>query len=201
MIDVYCIRHGKTEYNAKNIFQGGGVDSPLLNEEVMKITKLGEKISHLHFEKVFISPQKRAIETFKIVKTTLQNRQSLECKTELMREMSFGLRDGQKIEKFIQDEQYLLYLNNPKEYNPSSFNGESYYDLIKRCHKFENQIREDVSNGNVLLVGHGVFLTVFINSLIGKKIDEIRGEGVMNNGSLSKISLSENNASLEFWNQ
>ena len=63
---LYVLRHGETDYNKEGIFQGqNNID---LNEEGIKQAQITAKsLENIYFDKVYVSPLKRAIQTAKIV--------------------------------------------------------------------------------------------------------------------------------------
>ena len=87
---LYILRHGETDYNNQGRFQGQNDIS--LNERGKKQaeeTKI--KLKDIKFDKVFVSPLKRAIETAKIVVPDY----NLEVDNRII-ERSFGKLEGKK---------------------------------------------------------------------------------------------------------
>lgn len=61
---LYVLRHGQTDYNKEGRFQGQ--NNIELNEEGIKQVKETAKIlRNINFDKVYVSPLKRAIDTAK----------------------------------------------------------------------------------------------------------------------------------------
>ena len=60
---IYFVRHGKTDYNKKNLLSGGDIDIPLNSEgkEQAKIT--ANLLKDVKFDMVFCSPLIRAKKT------------------------------------------------------------------------------------------------------------------------------------------
>ena len=63
----YFVRHGKTQWNLEGRFQGANGDSPLLEESVHDLEKLGDYLQDVKFDAVFSSDLKRASDTCKII--------------------------------------------------------------------------------------------------------------------------------------
>ena len=86
---LYVLRHGETDYNKEGIFQGqNNID---LNEEGIKQAQITAKsLENIFFDKVYVSPLKRAIETAKIVTNN-----ELEI-DDRIKERSFGKLEGKK---------------------------------------------------------------------------------------------------------
>lgn len=49
----YFVRHGKTQWNLEGRFQGANGDSPLLEESVHDLEKLGDYLQDVKFDAVF----------------------------------------------------------------------------------------------------------------------------------------------------
>ena len=58
-MEVYIIRHGKTDWNKECRFQGAK-DIPLNEEGRQAARKLGERLKDIHFDDIFSSPLSRA---------------------------------------------------------------------------------------------------------------------------------------------
>ena len=63
----YFVRHGKTQWNLEGRFQGANGDSPLLEESVHDLEKLGDYLQDVKFDAIFSSDLKRASDTCKII--------------------------------------------------------------------------------------------------------------------------------------
>ena len=55
---LYFVRHGKTQWNLEGRFQGANGDSPLLEESVRDLEKLGDYLKDIEFDAVFSSDLK-----------------------------------------------------------------------------------------------------------------------------------------------
>ena len=61
--DFYVFRHGETDYNRTNRWQGQGVDFDLNETGHIQAQLLADKIKGLGIEKIYSSPLKRAYQT------------------------------------------------------------------------------------------------------------------------------------------
>lgn len=151
---LYVLRHGETEYNKEGRFQGQNNIS--LNEEGKKQAEETKKeLQNIKFDKVFVSPLKRAIETAKIVvpnyKIEIDNR---------IIERSFGKLEGEK--------SIIDYEERIKE-----FGIESIEDLEKRVKCFLKEIfKKAKKEENILVVTHGGVAQI-INKLLEEDYNEI----------------------------
>ena len=81
--EVYLIRHGETMFNQLNKVQGWA-DSPLTIKGINDLKKTAEALSQIHFDNMYSSDLKRAIDTVHLMKNAnevseiLKNCQNLE---------------------------------------------------------------------------------------------------------------------------
>ena len=61
-MQIYFIRHGRTQYNLEHRFQGGRADSPLVASGIDGAKAAGDYLSTTQFSAVYSSPQERALE-------------------------------------------------------------------------------------------------------------------------------------------
>ena len=59
-MQIYFVRHGKTEWNLQKRFQGAHGDSPLLKQSLTDIQKLSSFLGNTKFAGIYSSPLKRA---------------------------------------------------------------------------------------------------------------------------------------------
>ena len=89
--NFYVFRHGQTENNANNIWQGAQLNPPLNEVGKAQAQELGKKLAPLGLEIIYSSNLKRAIQT------TLIANEKLELPTVLdaeFREVNFGEAEG-----------------------------------------------------------------------------------------------------------
>jgi len=61
-MEIYVVRHGQTEYNVKNIFQGH-VNVPLNEVGIQQAKETANKFVGKKIDKILVSPLERAIQT------------------------------------------------------------------------------------------------------------------------------------------
>ncbi len=196
MTTFYCIRHGKTEFNQKRILQGGLVDSPLLPEGVENAKKVGLHLQNIPFTFAFSSPQKRAENTAQ----NILNQHSTEIDLQILddlREMEFGNWDGLPESNFYDFPEYKNLIDKPHLYNPSSFGGESFQQVINRGVEVFQTLTDRYPNETILIVSHGLTLQSVLKYLNGTSISEITTGDFLDNTSLSII---KNEGSLSSFN-
>jgi probable phosphoglycerate mutase len=137
---LYVVRHGQTTYNLENRICGVS-DVPLtkLGESQARLTC--EKLKHIHFDSVYVSPLIRAVSTASLI----TNQQFIIDKR--LAEINFGIFEGQDIKtKEFYDVKYHLGLRYP--------NGETFLEVIHRVYSFLDELKQ-TDNENVLIVCHG----------------------------------------------
>lgn len=160
---LYIVRHGETEWNVRNRLQGRK-DSDLTEQGIINTERLLNRLKDIEFDCIYSSPQKRAIDTAKILKSN--SRVELKILKNLG-EIRLGVWEGMYIDdiKKKYKEEYMAYLNTPHLYRP--LGGESFKDIFIRV---EDSLRDIIDNGgkNILIVSHGI--TIRILTAIIKKI-------------------------------
>lgn len=200
MTKLYFVRHGLTANNAKHAFNGSYSDHGLLPEGQQQASELGKFLQETHFEKTYVSPQKRAIETAQfILKENQLSSKELVTDTRL-KEINFGQWDGVSIDSKEGHPQLHNLRHYPEQYDPSEFAGESYPKLIQRGTSFIQQL-DYTANTNYLIVSHGVTLTTLLQVLKGKELAKIREDGLLANTSLSVLETTDGQQFQEkLWN-
>lgn len=94
---VYIVRHGETEFNAKEIMMGYTVDSALTKKGKEQARRTAEELSRIHFDAVFSSDLLRAKRTAEII--TLERKLAIKT-TQALREKCYGRYEGKTYEVF-----------------------------------------------------------------------------------------------------
>lgn len=202
MTTFYLVRHGKTTFNKVGRLQGGVKDSPLLPESIENAKKTGCYLGGVDFDAAFSSPQKRAFETGENIIAQFDTPLELQ-KVDALREFDFGDWDGDLAADHIDDPRWQAFLNDPQNFDGSSFNAESYYDLVDRVEKTLKDIATKYPDANILLTAHALVITFAVKHLLGKELNEIREEGLVANTSVTVLELEPDlngEATLKRWN-
>lgn len=192
MMKLYFIRHGITENNTQQRFNGGNTHSPLTEEGIAELRKTKEYLERqgILFSKIYVSPQQRAIDTMKhIVSQEVQDATPI-IYNEQLREIFFGQWEGQLFEPLLSHPQVQNLRYYPDDYDPSEFGGEDYRSLLARGESFLDELDYN-DDENYLIVGHGVMLTCLLQSLKGAELSDIRKDGIIHNGSVSVVEVSQ----------
>ncbi|MDK7161084.1 histidine phosphatase family protein [Lactobacillus jensenii] len=205
-MQIYFVRHGKTEWNLASKFQGGHGDSPLLPESYEDIKKLGNYLKGTKFRGIYASPLKRAFDTAQGVQQTMGISLPVHVE-ERLREFNLGDLEGMKFAdaekkypKEIDD-----FWNHADLYDPSKIHGETYPEVIARGKDFAQEMAKLYPNKNdkILAVSHGGALCAIMGGLLGYPLAEIRKHGGLSNTSLTILEIDDEGKTFHkvVWNE
>lgn len=202
-MDLYFVRHGKTEWNLEGKYQGSHGDSPLLPESIHDIGLLAKRLKDVPFSHAYTSPIKRAKNTAEILIKDLNENIPLTVVDGLM-EFDLGDMEGKKfvdLEKQIPDVIHA-FRQEPAKYDAKKIHGESFESVIKRSNDAINKIVESTDpNASILLVSHGAALVAMIQALLGTPISDLRKNGGLSNSSLTHVKFENGEYNLVQWNE
>lgn len=200
-MELYFVRHGKTEWNKEMRLQGRFGDSPLLKTSYQQIELLGQVLTPVDFEVCFCSPSRRARETAEGILTCQKAPVPIHFE-ENFRELGYGDLEGQKISTSKARYPKALHAmrHDPSQYHPEAFHGESYVKMLERMSSVVEQAMIDYPTGPILFVGHGASLTGCIQHLLGKPLDRLREDGGLANNSLTILDYSKGQFKMKQWN-
>ncbi len=177
-MDIILIRHGQTENNVEGIFS---TKSTRLTEKGREqIKKVKTYLGTLSFDKVYVSPLYRAIETMEILELDGE-------KEERIKEVDFGLFEGNTYEvikeKFPEEakqwnEDYINYVT-PK--------GESIKLAYERVTSFLEELSK--KDKNVVLVCHDGVIRIALSWVFDNVNYFFKFK--VENGSINIISVDE----------
>lgn len=193
---IYFIRHGETVWNTLKIFQGSS-NSPLTEKGREQAKKLGEKLKNTEFTNFYSSPMGRTIETSQLI---IGDRNIKIEFIEEFKEISVGRMEGVPREKFEKDfpEQYHNFFFNPKDYDPTSFDGETYPHLLERVQIGLNKIIQNHEKDDIVaVVSHGVTLKAIFKIIKNMSFEELGEAPVPKNTSLSIVDYTDGKYTVE----
>jgi broad specificity phosphatase PhoE len=205
-MQIYFVRHGKTQWNQAQIFQGAHGDSPLLPQSLIDIKKLGDYLQGTDFSAIYTSPLKRALTTAQRLQQELGT--DLPIKTdERLREFDLGQLEGLQFSKALTKypEQVNNLWHHPQNYDGKSIGGENYCDVIKRGKNFAQEIVSKYSKREqkILVISHGAALGAILGGLLGYSLNNLRQHGGLNNTSLTILETMNRGKSFHLlvWNE
>lgn len=204
-MQIYFIRHGKTQWNLARRFQGAHGDSPLLAQSYADMKDLAKYLDKFRFEAIYTSPLPRALNTAKGIEEAMKENLPIIIDDRL-HEFDLGKLEGMTFDNA--DKKYGTQVNNfwnsPDKYNGKELGGEDYQEVIRRGKDFAKDIFNKYSkpNDKVLVVSHGAALSAIMGGLLGYQLHDIRKNGGLGNTSLS-ILETDNGKSFKkiAWNK
>lgn len=160
---IYLIRHGQTDANVNNIWQGQSGDGPINAVGRTQAEQLAIYLSDKDIKNIYSSDLVRAKQTAEVISERLD----LDVEVDpLIREMSYGEFEGLDTDE-IEDEYeevYTKWLQQPQ--NTAFPGGESFKDLSDRAN---NLIQKYFyKDENTVLVSHGDMIRAIITIVSGK---------------------------------
>ncbi len=156
---IYIIRHGETDSNKVNKLMGQRVDESLNQEGIRQAEELSENLIGQHFDIIFTSPLKRALETAQIISEKIKV--PILEKKELL-ERDFGTLSGKswdEMSKGVSDDSPDFKKQDFEQYyNYRPYGGESVEDVKERLLIFIDEIKNNYSDKKVLIIAHGGIL-------------------------------------------
>ncbi|MDK2799918.1 MAG: phosphoserine phosphatase [Clostridiales bacterium] len=195
MTKLFLIRHGLTEWNKLNKFQGSS-DISLCKEGVEQAKKLASRLSSYNFEAIYASDLSRAYDTATYI---AQAHNLVVKKIPELREIHFGEWEGLTKDEIIKLKNYDF---NRWKVSPHSekFPGEgSFLNVQRRVMKGIHTILSRHTEGNIVIVSHGGSLKIIILSLLELDLSFYR-KFWLGNTSLSIIELQQHRSILNLLN-
>jgi len=155
-LKIYLIRHGETDFN-KEGREWGQQDSLSLNKRgILQSKKLAEKLRGVHFDKLFSSPLRRAVQTAEEISRPQKIKIFFD---ERLKEYEPGEVDPSS-EKWMN--KYNEMLNSGiSKYEIRPFGGDNIWDLIKRVGSFLDDLENE--SGTIVIVAHSGVNSMLIN--------------------------------------
>lgn len=188
----YFVRHGATQNNQANTFNGGGVDSPLTTAGRQSAQRLGQYLRQVTFDAAYVSPQQRAQTTAQLILAANTHSVPPLTVTPLLREMALGDWDGTPIANHVNEPEYADYFDHPARFSGERLHAESYADAVARGQQALRQIvREQPTTATVLVASHGLLLTSLLETLRGTPLDAIRQDGLLATASVTVMTTQD----------
>ncbi len=146
-MQLFIIRHGKTDWNFQKRIQGQ-TDIPLNEEGIKQAKQAKEILHHENIHIIFSSPLTRAKQTADIINEDAKVPIRYDKR---IIERNFGKFEGITKQDISNEEiEDLWRYNKPKQY----LQAESVQDFYSRIFDFMEEIRKNYTDKNVLLVIH-----------------------------------------------
>lgn len=185
--ELYIIRHGQTEHNAKGIVQGKGVNLSLNEKGRKQANAFFKAYKHVPFEIIYTSTLTRAQESiaqFKELGIAHEIYPELD-------EISWGELEGSHatMESDLEFQQLLSKWRVGDIHAKPSPNAESPFELQQRQEKFLEYLLT-TPHQKILIATHGRFIRAFMCTLTGKPLSEMEKFNHVNL-CLYKVNLND----------
>lgn len=162
MKKIYFVRHGQSEYNFKKIYSGN-IDTKLTDLGKQQAHKTGQLLKHKNITSILTSDLSRAYNTALNIKAIVDPENRIEIQsTPLLQEVFFGDIQGKKYSESCG----LIYAIK-------SGTGESAQALYDRGSQVIELIHSIKTEGDILVVGHGLFSSIVFAVSEGKTKDDL----------------------------
>ena len=169
---LYIVRHGQTDWNLAHRFQGS--QNLQLNSTGQKqAEQLAERLRTIPFDAVYSSPLDRAQQTARAIAAAQGIGSEKILLDQRVREYSFGAWEGVQIDE-VQTQQKALW--DTYRHRPSAFQiegSENFNERYRQMQEFyKDLIRYDGKKRNVLLVCHGIALSILLCAIFDLSVDK-----------------------------
>lgn len=172
---IYFVRHGQTDFNAKNIFQSAEV--PLSLEGEMQAAKVADRLQKIKLDEIWTSPMNRAKQTAEVI-NQYQKVKTVEHNE--LREIKIPTRfEGKDKNDLSLNDDAKVFLERKKndpyyEYEDS----ETYVQVIKRARemiqKLEKKANQEKENYALAVTTHGLILnTILLCIMLPKDVNPL----------------------------
>ncbi|WP_058234342.1 histidine phosphatase family protein [Devriesea agamarum] len=165
------VRHGQTDYNANNLFQGSS-DIPLNTAGIAQAHRALEQVPDLSWDIVVSSPLSRAEQTARIIAD--DHSIPFTGTDPRLREIDWGLAEGQPVSTML------------ATYPNRNFPGvEDSQAVADRGFEALSELASRFPDSKVLVVAHGTLIRFLISGIIGHGLPSLP------NCALSQIAVND----------
>ena len=176
---LYVVRHGVTECNARRLIQGH-TDIPLNEEGIAQARETKQVLEGYSFDRVFVSPRKRAMQTAEIVTA---GRGIPLVAAEALQERGYGEFEGRHKETF----DYYGFWDYGKDLHYRD--AENIRDFFTRVWSFIDLLADRFPKDKILLVTHAGVIRAIECYFHPDKADDQLGHWAPENCSVHEYEL------------
>lgn len=186
-LTIYFLRHGETTSSVTGGYCGI-LDLDLTKEGYLMAEDFCQAYKDLPWQGIFSSPLSRTIATATPLAKTLgmgiQQRDGL-------REIAYGNWESKTPQQVSQEyhDEYVRWLADPGWNSPTG--GEKGIDIARRSSQILEEIEQNYSSGNVLVVSHKATIRIMVCSLLGIDIGRYRDRIAMPVASVTVVEFTE----------
>src|SRR6185295_10492418 len=168
---LYFLRHGQTELSREDSFCGSGLDPELTPEGLEMAQAFSAAYRGKSWNAIYASSLKRSIATAQplcdALPLPMQTRSDLN-------EIGYGKWEGLTREIVAREfhDDYVSWLADPAWHAPTG--GELAVEIARRAFRVVQEIMQEFTDGNVLLVSHKATIRIILCSLLGIDVGRFR---------------------------
>lgn len=156
-MELWLVRHGKTEWNLAHKYQGNS-DPDLLPGDTSGLSSLQALLAGISFSAVYCSDLRRCRSTLEYLRPDLKAAAHYDAR---LREMNFGEWEGRTYEQLKHNPHYRNWIDSPQTVVPPG--GESWPEFEGRIREFAGEVAVDyrkhrakrLADDPCLIVTHG----------------------------------------------
>lgn len=179
-MEIYVLRHGQTDYNVRNVYQGQ-IDVPLNNVGIEQAKEIAKKFTDIKVDAILVSPLTRAKQTAQYVSEVTKTPMTIE---KGLIERSFGEMEGHH-----NREDCNIQMLSDYDKNYDIFNVEPIQNLFKRVYSFMDSIVERFKGKDIVLVTHACVAEAIECYCKGMPEDKDILSLVLKNGEVRRYTL------------
>ena len=166
---IYLARHGQSESNREERISGQA-DPSLTEKGLRQAQRLATALLNIPLTTILTSTLRRSMETARPI---AESQGIALCPLDALKEMSFGVLEGQLRGHLDHEPQYLLDQWTQDKLHFRIPGGESLLDVQKRVLPLLSHILEDNPEGTLLIVGHRHTNIVILSALMGWNVESL----------------------------
>ncbi|MEH2161860.1 MAG: histidine phosphatase family protein [Nostoc sp.] len=169
-LTLYFLRHGQTECSRNNSFCGS-IDSELTPEGLAMAKAFADAYSSMDWTTIFCSPMRRTVLTAKPLCEALKIEPQLR---DGLKEINYGKWEGKTPEVISREyhDDYIRWSADPAWNAPSG--GEMAVTIASRALQVIEEIKQNYTSGNVLVVSHKATIRILLCSFLGIDVGRFR---------------------------
>jgi broad specificity phosphatase PhoE len=186
-LSLYFLRHGQTAQSKDDVFCGSGLDPELTRDGLQMAHEFAASYRSLVWRGVYTSNLKRTIATAQ----PLCDQIGVSAQARVgLNEIAYGDWEGKSRQEIDRDhhDDYVRWLADPAWHAPTD--GELAIAVARRALEAVDEIRDECSEGNVLIVSHKATIRILLCSLLGIDVGRFRYRLGCPVGSVSTVEFA-----------
>ena len=186
-LSLYFLRHGQTELSRDDSFCGSGLDPELTPEGLQMAQAFRDAYRATPWRAIYSSSLRRTITTAQPLCDALEI--PLQVRADL-NEIGYGKWEGQTKASVEQEhhDDYVGWLADPAWHAPTG--GELAITVASRALRVVDEIKQQFTEGNILVVSHKATIRIILCGLLGIDVGRFRYRLACPVGSLSVVEFS-----------